>query len=54
MNMSTTKERLVLYLEQKKATKVRRIADRKKWSITDLLEEALDCFIVENSEDSDK
>ena len=52
--MVTTKERLVVYLDPQKAKIIRRIADRKKWSITTLVEEAIDCFIAENQEKSDR
>lgn len=48
IHMSTTKERLVVFLDPNKAKKVRAIAAHKKWDLTVLLEEAIDNFIADH------
>lgn len=48
--MSTTKERLVVYLEASKAKRVRKVATEKKWELTTFLEECIDLGLVEYEE----
>lgn len=45
--MSTTKERLVVYLEANKAKRVRGVAAQKKWELTTFLEECIDLGLIE-------
>jgi len=45
--MSTTKERMVVYLEPNKAKRVRKLIVKKKWEITTFLEECIDLGLIE-------
>lgn len=45
--MSTTKERLVVYLDANKAKRVRKLAKEKRWELTTFLEECIDLGLIE-------
>lgn len=48
--MSTTKERLVVYLDANKAKRVRKLAEDRRWDLTTFLEECIDLGLVEYEE----